>query len=359
MFEALAQAARNPFALLPLIFAAVFFFIAAYLAVVLYRREKKADERLKQARADITDMTILFQTMRDIIGQQKKLAREFNDELEHKMGQVKHILNQGMEKNKQLYEKQQRIAADLEEAQAQIDAIYRQVGQTGNRPDEQGPPAENRPVTEPARAADVMPPATTPRPPSDPAPRRKPMVNGSPATQAGDGDLGRARPLATPPRRLETPPPMSAAERERLADTGVTKSSFTSWIAEDLGARAAGEAGNPAPAPAGGIAPESEASPANGDAARAAFRALLNMPAETQSAPRSLDLTAPMDSVPAMPPPADPETDGHGTTAMQQRVLEYSEAGMTVAEVSRELGIGKGEVRLMLSLAKQNAPRHV
>ena len=41
---------------------------------------------------------------------------------------------------------------------------------------------------------------------------------------------------------------------------------------------------------------------------------------------------------------------------LQQRVLEYSEAGMTVAQVSRELGIGKGEVRLMLSLARQQSP---
>ena len=48
------------------------------------------------------------------------------------------------------------------------------------------------------------------------------------------------------------------------------------------------------------------------------------------------------------PPPAVPVA-----VPLQQRVLEYSEAGMGVAEIARELGIGKGEVRLMLSLAKQ------
>ena len=47
----------------------------------------------------------------------------------------------------------------------------------------------------------------------------------------------------------------------------------------------------------------------------------------------------------ATPPPA--------AVPLQQRVLEYSQAGMGVAEIARELGIGKGEVRLMLSLAKQ------
>ena len=38
--------------------------------------------------------------------------------------------------------------------------------------------------------------------------------------------------------------------------------------------------------------------------------------------------------------------------ALQQRIVEYSQAGMAVSDIARELGIGKGEVRLMLSLAK-------
>jgi len=32
-------------------------------------------------------------------------------------------------------------------------------------------------------------------------------------------------------------------------------------------------------------------------------------------------------------------------------VLEYHQAGMTTAEIAKELGIPKGEVRLILSLA--------
>ena len=91
--------------------SAVGFAAAVFFGVMLRRNEARTEQRLKQARADITDMTILFQTMRDIIGQQKALAKDFNEELEHKMGQVKHILNLSMEKNKQLYEKQQRIVA--------------------------------------------------------------------------------------------------------------------------------------------------------------------------------------------------------------------------------------------------------
>jgi hypothetical protein len=35
---------------------------------------------------------------------------------------------------------------------------------------------------------------------------------------------------------------------------------------------------------------------------------------------------------------------------LQRRVQEYADAGMSVPQISRELGIGKGEVRLILSL---------
>ncbi|MCC6145782.1 MAG: DUF742 domain-containing protein, partial [Candidatus Hydrogenedentes bacterium] len=43
-----------------------------------------------------------------------------------------------------------------------------------------------------------------------------------------------------------------------------------------------------------------------------------------------------------------------GLSPMQKRVLDYCNAGMSVADIARELGIGKGEVRLMLSLARQS-----
>jgi predicted transcriptional regulator len=36
-------------------------------------------------------------------------------------------------------------------------------------------------------------------------------------------------------------------------------------------------------------------------------------------------------------------------------VYEYNDAGMTVAEIAHEIGIGKGEVRLILSLRKNRS----
>ncbi|MGC8739465.1 MAG: DUF6115 domain-containing protein [Candidatus Hydrogenedens sp.] len=38
-------------------------------------------------------------------------------------------------------------------------------------------------------------------------------------------------------------------------------------------------------------------------------------------------------------------------TPIQKMVLEYHNAGMTTGEIAKELGITKGEVRLILSLA--------
>ena len=85
------------------------------LLVALYRRKEARDRtRAKQTKADIADMTILFQTMRDIIKQQKELARDFNNKLDTKMSVVKQILAQGMERNKELYEKQQVLTRQIE-----------------------------------------------------------------------------------------------------------------------------------------------------------------------------------------------------------------------------------------------------
>lgn len=337
------------------------FAVAVFFGVLIRHTEKKADQRLKQARADITDMTILFQTMRDIIGQQKALAKDFNEELEHKMEQVKHILNQGMEKNKQLYDKQQRIAMELDEAQARVDGLYRQLAQTPKAPAPNGSPTPvpPRPPAPVATAPATLSPRV-PRRPEAPSVTKAPAPRDAAARAAATPPmdprdvppsireplLRPARPL--PPAAETRVPALSPEEEARFADTGVTRAPFTSWIAEDLLER---KPRTGAPEPSRQNTPDpADQGPGNGDAAREAFRALLNMPATPDRE------SAPLDVIPADEDwPVQPESDSM-TIPLQQRVLEYSEAGMTVAQVSRELGIGKGEVRLMLSLARQQAP---
>jgi hypothetical protein len=66
-----------------------------------------------------------------------------------------------------------------------------------------------------------------------------------------------------------------------------------------------------------------------------------------------------------MNPPATPAQIPEGATpdsgngrnraaSLRQRVFRYHDAGMSIAEIAQELGIGKGEVRLMLSLREKD-----
>jgi len=271
------------------------------LLVFLYRRNEKQElHRLQQTKADITDMMILFNTMRDIISQQKTLARDFNRELEKKMSLVKQVLARGMEKNERLYERQQALARELDEAGAQLQSLQRQIGyiqESAAKGAEHGVVRE-----EPLAEAEPVEPYATPR------------------VRAG-----------TAP----SPPPIEEkSEEDPLEGTGFTDAVFEQWAAQDFATPV------PEPEEAPEITPESPEDPR---AAREAFRALLSLE----------------DRVPGGAPAPRPSAGGNGGRDMgpvQQRVLEYHEAGMTVADIARELGIGKGEIRLMLSLAKQSKP---
>ncbi len=90
-------------------------------------------------------------------------------------------------------------------------------------------------------------------------------------------------------------------------------------------------------------APVEEASPVR-DApevlrqTREAFRALLDM---EEDAPQDEQL-----------PQAE---EGDSAASLRERVYRYHDAGMSIAEISQELGIGKGEARLMLGLRRRQA----
>jgi len=82
--------------------------------------------------------------------------------------------------------------------------------------------------------------------------------------------------------------------------------------------------------------------PSDAESAREAFLSLLN---RESTPPPKADAAAP-------PEPAREPPNGSGgiTPALKGRVLEYSNAGMTISQIAKELGVGKGEVRLILSL---------
>jgi hypothetical protein len=81
--------------------------------------------------------------------------------------------------------------------------------------------------------------------------------------------------------------------------------------------------------------------PGDAQGARQAFRALLDL----ESGDDDLKFEE-----------QSPDTEsGNGRSALHARVYEYSDAGMTVSQIAQELGIGKGEVRLILNLRRDRS----
>lgn len=286
--------------------SAIGWFAFVFLFLWYWQREQRERTRIRQTKADIADIMMLFQTMRDVVVQQKQLASEFNEELERKVGGVKQILSAALEKNERLYERQRGIEQELRDARAEIDSLQRQLAFL--------PPAIQGAA--PAKAAPK--PAPAPRP----APAREPMPveSSEPPFVALPGEESAGATASTPP----APPEHSAGptlweqvDLAALADNSV----LVADIEEDEE-----------------LDEEEPLVPADGEAAREAFRALLDLSA------RSTDDVQKSTTTPGGRARVNP--------AVQQRILEYSEAGMAVSDIARELGIGKGEVRLMLSLAK-------
>jgi hypothetical protein len=307
------------------IFIAALFIIAALsfggflLLVWFYRRnEARERDRFKQTKADIADMTILFQTMRDIIRQQKELAREFNERLDQKMGVVKEILGQGIERNKQLYEKQQSLGSAVEDAERNLKQLREQI-------------------------------ARTPGPASHP-PEKSATPVASATTDAPSDNLPDAR--IFPETDTVSAPEKSTRMTSPQRDAGAP-AAFADWTNFDMEEPSAKE-----DEPEEEEVVDAPLAPEDPQAARDAFRALLDL--DPHAAPMEPELPmAEEDTGQTLLPEIEGMAGGNGSdrgmrSPLQRRVMEYRDAGMNVAQIARELGIGKGEVRLMLSLLKQS-----
>lgn len=297
------------------------------LLIILYTRNEKRERlRLEQTKADIADMAILFQTMRDVITQQKNLARDFNQELEKKVSQVKQVLAQSMGKNERLYEQQQALAKQLQEAQAQLESLQRQMNYLRDA------------VNAVAKGAALPAPPPAPAPPRSESRLPPAAADGRPSVQ---DTMRPVQPAAPPIAEPETSRPVEARIQEKAEPRSVsprTQTAFADWTG--FGAEEAHAEAQPRQA-----VERPRALAEDTDSARAAFHALLDLAPPQRFTPSPAQVPTPFPEV--------RDNGGRTSAALQQRVLEYSEAGMTVPEIARELGIGKGEVRLMLSLAKQ------
>ncbi|MBI2424904.1 MAG: hypothetical protein HYV27_18905 [Candidatus Hydrogenedentes bacterium] len=349
-------------------------FCMMLMSWLYWRKERRLRQQEQQAKTNIADMAILFQTMRDIVRQQKSLAKEFNLELEEKSKGVQAILARGLLESQTIQETQRQANAEIEARKEEIDMLRRHIArlheeiqalkaslETMSRPPARAtPPPPPRPASQPALQS--VPPHATPAPvraaasvrpvAAAPANKNDEVFFSVPSMEPGvslRNPSGEAPPAGLPPRRsVETAAPnggtamdparMVLAQQPRmrqvldpLAGTGLTRAPFETWQGDTFPEESAPVA-----------VPRPPASPSDADAARSAFRALLNMDAE-----------APLQPAPQKAGEEPSASRPNGIQKpLQQRIVEYSNAGMSVAAIASELGIGKGEVRLMLNLAR-------
>lgn len=269
-------------------------FLAGHIAL---RREKRQDvPPVRDTQDDLANMMILFQTMRDIIQQQKDLARQFNESLDKKVGVIRQAASAAMENLDKLREVERAVRAQIEEARADLESVQKQA-----RYLREASPAVERVVVEV---------------PAEPVP--------SPVDRVAE--LEAIEPLL-----------QVVARPEEVADEGDL---IDSWVGFDFHDEELPPAEPPEPEeemPVTEVAEEEDG--------REAFRALLDLERfETVKGHNGAHGTNGSNG--------NGNGNGHAAVspALQARVYQYHDAGMNVTQIAQELGIGKGEVRLMLNL---------
>jgi hypothetical protein len=243
-------------------------FVPLFLIFRYEYRERLRSE--KSSRNDLANMMILLQTMRDLVGEQRDLARQLNESVDRRVKEIR------------------ALAKEVRQHQGQI------------VPPESG--SISKSVSD--RALEPLEPLSAP------------VSHVSPveANWRSDGESDLIDSWSGLDFGGDEPDPSVVAQQSHKQPPREKRSA-------------------PAVLP-----PES---PEDAEAARAAFRKLMSL--QDQPEPAAAELRV----------PARNGGNGRGDVSpIQQRVYEYSDAGMSVSQIAHELGMGKGEVRLMISLRK-------
>jgi len=99
------------------------------LCLLYWRRERNERGRLQKARNYLKNIKPLYETMRDMLEEQRRLAQQFNEDLDKKMQVVKGILEQSLGRNEDLYERQRLLTQELDMAAAKIKDIKGQLSE--------------------------------------------------------------------------------------------------------------------------------------------------------------------------------------------------------------------------------------
>ena len=271
--------------------AGVFVAMALFVVLIwLYIREARAKRASPPPTLDLTGMTILFQTMRSVIRDQKSLAREFNKSVDRKVALIRKVVGHVVDAHREVADAQRRLMEALNQAQSDVIRIQQRLG-----------------IVEDAA-------------PQAPPPHAPPQAPSQRDTQAQLLDV--------------VAQPDDAEAVDDLIDN---------WVGLDFVGEEPDDDSSEVPQ----TMPESPRDP---ELARQAFRALLSMD-DTKAQPAAAPGPAPL-------PARDDGGNGRDRTELvRARVYEYHDAGMSVPQIAQELGIGKGEVRLMISLRQKQPGR--
>jgi hypothetical protein len=253
------------------------------------------------SQSDLTNMMILFQTMRDILTQQKDLAREFNISIDNKVNEVRRLIQSTGDVRKELDRTRHELAALGTRTRKDIQALERRL-----------------------QGVDL------------PAVPEADAVDDDAVVPMEDDVIEELQPLEeiAPPLEIipepESKEDLNVFDRWRL--TGAAEEAEPDGIEiEDDYEYENGTNGHDEPLSEDEVAET-----------RAAYRDLLNLQ------PTGSRMRGPSSS--ELLENGREANGGQYLTPIQKRVYEYSDAGMRVPEIARELGVGKGEVRLILSL---------
>jgi hypothetical protein len=293
------------------------------LFVAIRRRHREARAAKRATEGDLANMMVLLQTMRDTLREQKELARKLNESLDKKVLFIRETVDAALADLDRLREGVSGSAEELRGLHDRLDALRTEADAVQHQL--QARPAPTAP-TVPAAPQAPEPPAESAAPPEPEPPEPEPA--GAPADDAGQLDFG----------RLEEPLEVVA----RPERPGPEQSLLDNWVGLDLNEEEPEETRFPIPE----AAPEEPESP---ELAREAFRTLLDLQ-ERAPAPES-----PAASASAAVNASEGANGRAKLTPLQQRVYEYNDAGMSIAEIANEIGIGKGEVRLILSIRKERS----
>ncbi len=262
------------------------------LVYFLWRDLRLGSRPPAHMQSDLTNMMILFQTMRDILTQQKDLAREFNISIDRKVNEVRKLIQSTGD-----------VRADLERTKRELAALA-----TRTRKDLSSLERRLQGVDHSAEAA---------------------LEEDAPEEDVEEAD---AVEHVEPPLEIipEDEPARATDFIDRWRMTGSAVESDGAGIEDEYGED---ESTN---------GHDSDLTDDEVQETRAAYRDLLNLQ------PASAGLRGPTSS--EVLDAGREGNGGHYLTPIQKRVYEYSDAGMRVPEIARELGVGKGEVRLILSL---------